>query len=295
MVKCAGRFGQRDGQGKEQEQNAGEGHAWTTWRLTELAWRTRSVARSERNGSRVFHLELLSAIARANMNGVRTVWGHAGSTCEARRANLLGGGEGGDGEEHVFFAHDEVCGVEGGELEAVAVGDGVGGAGLDTVATEDAAVVIDVVDLGVALRGGDADFLSVFGGLDEDAVGGAGGGAKEAGDTFFEAVFVTLEDVGSAVALLEDRSTQGAFAVRVVLNLRGLQHLPEGDAHTFNDAGYVAHDRHEASIRWRRILFESGKWGQAGQWRAPGGADLPWLLAGGVVTGRRSGMGLTSC
>ena len=75
MVKCAGRFGQRDGQGKEQEQNAGEGHAWTTWRLTELAWRTRSVARSERNGSRVFHLELLSAIARANMNGVRTVWG----------------------------------------------------------------------------------------------------------------------------------------------------------------------------------------------------------------------------
>ncbi len=79
-----------------------------------------------------------------------------------------------------------------GQLEAVAVGDGVGGAGLHAVAAEDAAVVVDVVDLGVALGGGDALLGGVFGGLDVDAVGGAGRGAEKAGHALFQAVLVAL-------------------------------------------------------------------------------------------------------
>ena len=47
-------------------------------------------------------------------------------------------------DEEVFLAHDESGGVEAGEFEAVAVGDGVGGAGLDAITAEDAAVVVDV-------------------------------------------------------------------------------------------------------------------------------------------------------
>lgn len=129
------------------------------------------------------------------------------------------------------------------------MGDGVGGAGLDAIAAEDAAVVVDVVDLGVALRGGDALLSGVFRSLDKNAVGRTGGGAEEAGYALLQAVFVALEDVGSAIALLEDGPAQGAFAVWVVLDLRGLEDLPKGDAHALGDAGEIADDRHEASIR----------------------------------------------
>ena len=125
--------------------------------------------------------------------------------------------------EHVFLAHNQIGGVQRGELEAVAVGDGVGGAGLDTVAAEDAAVVVDVVDLGVALGRGDALLFGVFGGLDVDAVGGAGGGAEEAGDTLFQAVLVALQLVLAAEALLELGAAHGARAVGVVLDLGGLE------------------------------------------------------------------------
>ena len=156
------------------------------------------------------------------------------------------------GDEQVVLAHDERGGVEAGELEAVAVGDGVGGAGLDTVTAEDAAVVVDVVDLGVALGGGDADLFGVLGGLDVDAVRGAGGGAEEAGDTLFQAVFVALELVLAAEALLELGAAHGAFAVGIVFYLGRLEHLPEGDAHTLGDGGCVFDDRHGLSIRRRR-------------------------------------------
>ena len=47
--------------------------------------------------------------------------------------------------------HVGSCGVEAGEFEAMAVCDGIGWTGLDTVTAEDAAVVVDVIDLGVTL------------------------------------------------------------------------------------------------------------------------------------------------
>ena len=69
--------------------------------------------------------------------------------------------QGAERHQHVFLAHHQVGGVQRGQLETVAVGDGVGGAGFNAIAAEDAAVVVDVVDLGVALGGGDA-LSSVF-------------------------------------------------------------------------------------------------------------------------------------
>src|SRR5208283_3552295 len=105
---------------------------------------------------------------------------------------------------------------QGGQLKAVAVSDRVGGAGLNAITAEDAAVVVDVVDLGVALRRGDADRFGVIRGFDKDAVRGEGGRAQEAGNALFQAVFVALQHVGAAVALLQHRSAQGAGAVGVV-------------------------------------------------------------------------------
>src|SRR5579859_2068309 len=74
------------------------------------------------------------------------------------------------GGQHLFFAIDQTGGVEGGNLEAVAVSNGVGGAGLDAVAAEDAAVVVNVIDLGIALGAADAVLGGILGGLNINAI-----------------------------------------------------------------------------------------------------------------------------
>jgi len=97
--------------------------------------------------------------------------------------------------QHLLFAVNQIAGIEGGQLKSVAVGDGVGGAGLHTITAEYASIIVDVIDLRVALGAGNALLGGVFGGLDIDAVRGAGGGAEETGDAFFQSVFVALQDV----------------------------------------------------------------------------------------------------
>jgi len=83
--------------------------------------------------------------------------------------------------QHLLFAVNQIAGIEGGQLKSVAVGDGVGGAGLHTITAEYASIIVDVIDLRVALGAGNALLGGVFGGLDIDAVRGAGGGAEETG------------------------------------------------------------------------------------------------------------------
>jgi hypothetical protein len=71
---------------------------------------------------------------------------------EARRALLLAGRQRFHRNQHVFLAHHQIGGVQRGELKTVAVGNGIGRTSFNAVSAEDAAVVVDVVDLGVALR-----------------------------------------------------------------------------------------------------------------------------------------------
>jgi hypothetical protein len=59
---------------------------------------------------------------------------------------------------------------------------------------------------------------------------------------FSRPFFVALQHVRAAEALLEHCSAQGAFAVRVVFHLGGLEDLSEGDAHALGNGGDVAHD-----------------------------------------------------
>ena len=162
-------------------------------------------------------------------------------------------------DEQVVLSHDKGGRVEAGEFESVTVGDGIGGTGLDAVATEDAAVVVDVIDLGVALGGGDAQLFGVLGGLDIDAVRRTGGGAEEAGDALFEAVFITLQLMLAAEALLKLRATHGTFAVRVVLDLGRLKGFLQRDAHSLGNSCDVANDGHTLSIRRRRGRLEGMK------------------------------------
>src|SRR6185437_5621278 len=118
---------------------------------------------------------------------------------DGRRSGRAGSGfRRGPGFEEFFFAINHGVDVVGSELEAVSVSDSVGGASFDTIAAKDAAGIVDVVDLGVAVGVGDAIVGGVFGGFDVNAIRGARGGAKKTGDAFFEAVLVALQHVNPA-------------------------------------------------------------------------------------------------
>ena len=76
----------------------------------------------------------------------------------------------GNWDQHSFFAHDQRGGIVAGQLETVAVCDGVRRAGLDAKTAENTAVIVDIVDFGVTFSAADAELVGVFGGFDVDAV-----------------------------------------------------------------------------------------------------------------------------
>ncbi len=110
----------------------------------------------------------------------------------------------------------------------MAVGDCVGGAGFDAKTAENAARIIDVVDGGVAVAGGNAVRFGVFCGFNIDAICGARSRTQETGDTLLETVFVPLQNVNSAVTGLYGGRGFGKA-------LRGglAKEVPKGDAKSF--------------------------------------------------------------
>ena len=148
----------------------------------------------------------------------------------------------GPGGQHLLLAVNQIAGVKGGELKAVAMRDGIGGAGLDTIAAKNASIVIDVIDLGVAFGAADALFGGVISSFDIDAIRRTIRGTQKAGHAFFQSIFVALQNVGAAESGLNARSAQRPFAIRIIFNRRGLEHLHEGDAHSFSDGGDVFQD-----------------------------------------------------
>ena len=170
--------------------------------------------------------------------------------CFLRRKRLAGVWR--YGNKQRFFAIDKVAGVEGREFEAVAMGDGVSWAGFNAVAAEDAAVIVDVIDLGVALSAADAVLFSVLSGLNVNAVGRARSRAKEAGYALFQAIFIALQLMQAAKTLLKYRALIGELLVGIVLNNGGSKHLTEGNGHALGNAGQIAKDRHKPSIMANR-------------------------------------------
>ena len=103
--------------------------------------------------------------------------------------------------------------------------DGIGGAGFDTKAAEDAAIVVDVIDRGIPLATADTKLVGVLFRLNVNALGRAGGSAEEASNALLQAVFVALQHVSTAIALLEFGGRLG-----VVLRDGRRHHLLKGDA-----------------------------------------------------------------
>ena len=150
----------------------------------------------------------------------------------------------GPGREQLLFAIYEIRRIECRQLESVAVRDGVGGAGLNAISAKNAAVVINVIDLGVAFCTAHAVFGGILGGLNVNAIRRAIGRAQKAGHALFQAIFIALKHVHAAETLLKLRAAQRSGAVGIVLDDRRLEHLFKRDAHAFGDGGDVFDDGH---------------------------------------------------
>ena len=131
----------------------------------------------------------------------------------------------GRGASICFLAHDQIGRIEGRQLEAMSVGNRIGRTGLHAVAAKDAAVIVDVIDLGIPL-GADARLLGgILGGLYIDAIRRAGGSAEKAGHAFFQTILVALQNVRAAKALLDHRAPLRAGTVGIILHLDRLEDL----------------------------------------------------------------------
>src|ERR1700686_1449806 len=86
------------------------------------------------------------------------------------------------GGQHMLLAVHQIAGVEGRQFKSMAVSDRIGGARFHAIAAENAAVGVDVVDLGVAFRAADAVLGGVFCGLDVGTIRWTRSGAQEAAD-----------------------------------------------------------------------------------------------------------------
>ena len=124
------------------------------------------------------------------------------------------------------------------------VRDRIGRASLDAIPAENAARIVDVVDFRVPLARRNSIRVRVFRRLDVNAIRRASGSAQKAGNTFFEAVFIALQNVNAAKSLLKPGTLQGPGTVGIVLDDGRLKHLPEGDTHAFGDGGDVLENRH---------------------------------------------------
>src|SRR5260370_27572442 len=148
------------------------------------------------------------------------------------------------GGQHLLLTVNQIARAKRRQLKAVPMCNRIGRASLHTIPAKDTSVVVDVVDLRVSFGATDATFGGVFGGFDVDTIRRAGGGTEEAGDTFFQPVFIALQDLGSAESGFDARPSERALACGLLLHGGGLEHLHEGDAHAFGDGRDVLQDRH---------------------------------------------------
>jgi len=92
----------------------------------------------------------------------------------------------------LFFAIDQGVDVVGGQFDTVAVSDRVGGTGFYAVTAKNAARVIDVVDLRIALARRNTVGGGVFRGFDVDTVRRTGCGAEKTAYALLVTVLVAL-------------------------------------------------------------------------------------------------------
>jgi hypothetical protein len=134
--------------------------------------------------------------------------------------------------EKLFFPIDQGIDVIRSELEAVAVGNRVRGAGFDAIPAENAARIINVVNAGVAFPRGNSAGIGIFGSFNVDAIRRASRGAEKASNALLEPRFVAMQYVNPAIARLKMHRFEG-----IILRDRFTKHIPEGHAESLNQCG----------------------------------------------------------
>src|SRR3954471_14040558 len=97
--------------------------------------------------------------------------------------------------QQLFLAINQIRGVERCKLESVTMSNCIGRACLYAISAENAAVVVNVINLGVALRAADAIFGRVLRRLNIDAICRAISRAQKTGYTLLQTVLVALQNV----------------------------------------------------------------------------------------------------
>ena len=105
-------------------------------------------------------------------------------------------------DQQLLFGVDGVAAVGERELHELRLGDGLGRARLDAEVAVDAPQEVDLVDVAVALPGGDRVVGRVVESADIDAVGRTHPRAELAADALLHPVLVTVEDVATVLARL---------------------------------------------------------------------------------------------
>jgi len=145
--------------------------------------------------------------------------------------------------------------------ETVSMRDRVSRAGLDTVATEDTAAVINVINAGVSLTAAESNLLGVLGGFNINAFCGTCRRTQETRHALLESVLIALQNVNAAVAFLEI-----GRCVRIVFRKRRLQHFAESDAHSLCNRGCRSKDFADLGHRSFRLAQSPHPTGEVSFW-----------------------------
>lgn len=119
---------------------------------------------------------------------------------------------------------------------------------LYAVATEDAPVVVDVVDASISFGTGNAMLCCILSRFDVDAIGRTSRRTQKTSNALLEAVLVTLQHMHTAIALLKFCAFQRPWTIWIVLYNRGLEHLLKSDAHALGDGRDIFNHWHTQSV-----------------------------------------------
>src|SRR6266496_5216219 len=118
--------------------------------------------------------------------------------------------------QQLLFAIDQIRCVECGQLEPMPMRDRICRTGFHAIAAEDAAIVVNVVNLGVAFSAADPLFLCILRRLNVDTIRRTVRRAEETGYALLQAIFVPLQNVYTAIPLMNFGPAQRSWAIWIV-------------------------------------------------------------------------------
>src|SRR5438094_4705175 len=115
--------------------------------------------------------------------------------------------------QQLLFAIDQIRRIEGCKFEAVAMRDRIGRTSFHAITAKNAAVVVNVINLGVPLSATHPLLRRVLVRLNINAICRTVCSAQKTSDAFLQAVLISLQNMHAAVPLLDLRPPQGPWTI----------------------------------------------------------------------------------